>query len=114
LQKIFSMIGLAQKAGQVSAGTMAARSSLLRMKAYLLIMSCDISENTRESLISLCKKRKVPWINLGNKFELGTSVGKAYRVALTINEPGMANSIIELLKSRGEGLNSTGVVEWPK
>ncbi len=114
MQKIFSMIGFAQKAGKVSAGTMAARSSLLRLKANLLIMSYDISENTRESLISLCKKRKVPWIILGNKFELGTSVGKAYRVALTINEPGMANSIIELLKSRGEGLNSTGVVEWPK
>lgn len=98
----------------MSAGTMAARSSLLKQKACLLIMSCDISENTRESLISLCKKRKAPWVILGNKFELGTSVGKAYRVALTINEPGMAKSIIELLKSRGEGLNSTGVVEWPK
>ncbi len=114
MQKIYSMIGFAQKAGKISSGTMAVRSSLLRRRAYFLIMSCDISENTRESLITVCKKQKIPWVTLGNKFELGTSAGKAYRVAVTINEPGMANSIMELLKSRGEGLNSTGVVEWPK
>jgi ribosomal protein L7Ae-like RNA K-turn-binding protein len=114
LQKIFSMIGFAQKAGKISSGTMAARSSLIRQRAYLLIMSYDISENTRESLVTVCKKQKIPWVTLGNKFELGTSAGKAYRVAVTINDPGMANSIIELLQSRGEELNSTGVVEWPK
>ena len=114
MQKIYSMIGFAQKAGKISSGTMAARSSLTRKRAYLLVMSCDISENTQKSLITVCMKQKIPWITLGNKFELGASAGKAYRVAVTINEPGMANSIIELVKSRGEGLNSTGVVEWPK
>ena len=114
MRKIYSMIGFAQRAGKISSGTMAARSSLFRRRAYLLIMSCDISENTRESLITVCKKQKIPWVTLGDKFELGTSVGKVYRVAVTINEPGMANSIMELQKSRGEGLNSTGVVEWPK
>ena len=114
MKKIYSRIGLAQKAGKVSSGTMAARSGLLRNRACLLIMSSDISDNTRESLITACKKQKVPWMVLGNKFELGTCVGKAYRVAVTINEQGIADSIIELVKSRGEGLNSTGVVEWPK
>ena len=114
MQRIYNMIGLAQRAGKVSSGTMAARSSLLRQRAYLLIMSSDISDNTRESLITVCKKQKIPWMIQGNKFELGTSLGKAYRVAVTINDPGMANSIIKLLKSREEGLNSTGVVEWPK
>jgi ribosomal protein L7Ae-like RNA K-turn-binding protein len=114
LRKIYSRIGIAQKAGKVSSGTMAARSSILRNRACLVIMSADISNNTRESLITACQKQKIPWIVLGNKFELGTCVGKAYRVAVTINEQGIADSIIELVKSRGEGLNSTGVVEWPK
>jgi ribosomal protein L7Ae-like RNA K-turn-binding protein len=114
LQKIYNMIGFAQKAGKVSSGTTAVKSGLHRQQAYLLIMSCDISENTRESLATVCKRQKVPWIILGNKYDLGTSVGKAYRVAVTINEPGMASHIIELMKSRGEGLNSTGVVEWPE
>lgn len=114
MRKIYSRIGIAQKAGKVSSGTMAARSSILRNRACLVIMSADISNNTRESLITACQKQKIPWIVLGNKFELGTCVGKAYRVAVTINEQGIADSIIELVKSRGEGLNSTGVVEWPK
>lgn len=113
LNRIYSRIGLAQKAGKVSSGALAVRSSLLN-RACLLVMSSDISENTRDSLISISQKQKVPWIILGSKYELGTSVGKAYRVALTINDQGMADSIIKLLESRGEGLNSTGVVEWPK
>lgn len=107
------MIGFAQRAGKVSSGTLAVSSSLLS-RACLLVMSNDISENTRESLVNASKKQKVPWIILGNKYELGTSVGKAYRVALTINDQGMADSIIKLLESRGEGLNTTGVVEWSK
>lgn len=113
MKRIYSMIGFAQRAGKVSSGTLAVRSSLLS-RACLLVMSSDISENTRDSLINASKKQKIPWITLGSKYELGTSVGKAYRVALTINDQGMTDSIIKLLKSRGEGLNSTGVVEWPK
>lgn len=113
MQRIYSLIGFAQKAGKVSSGTLAVRSSLLK-RACLLIMSKDISENTRESLIHASEKHKVPWMVLGTKFELGTSVGKAYRVAVTINDQGLADSIIKLMESRGERLNSTGVVEWPK
>lgn len=113
MKKIYSMIGLAQKAGKVSSGTLAVRSSLLN-RACLLVMSCDIAGNTKDTLINASKRQKIPWITLGTKYELGTSVGKAYRVALTINDQGMADSIINLFKSRGEGLNSTGVVEWPK
>lgn len=109
LQKIYSLIGFAQKAGKVSSGTLAVRSSLLK-RACLLIMSNDISGNTRESLIRISEKHKVPWMVLGTKYELGTSVGKAYRVAVTINDQGLADSIIKLMESRGERLNSTGVV----
>jgi ribosomal protein L7Ae-like RNA K-turn-binding protein len=113
LKKIYSMLGFAQKAGKLSSGTLVVRSSL-HSKACLLIMSNDISENTKELLTATSKKRKVPWIVLGNKFELGNSIGKAYRVAVTINDPGIADSIIKLTESQGEGLNSVGVVEWPK
>jgi len=114
LKKIFSMIGFAQKAGKVSSGSLAVKTSLLRRKAYLLVMSNDISEKTKESLISSCVKLKIPWTILGNKYELGTCVGKAYRVAIAINDRGLAETIMNLVKSTGEDGKSTGVVEWPK
>lgn len=114
MRKVYSIIGFAQKAGKVSSGTLAAKTSILSNRAYLLIMSNDISEKTKETLILNCKKRKIPWIVLGDKYELGTCVGKAYRVSVTINDQGMAKSILTTVRSDGEETNSMGVVEWPK
>lgn len=114
MRKIYSFIGFAQKAGKISAGTLAARTSLIRKRARLLIMSTDISTSTRESLISLCTRNQIPWVEFGDKYNLGTAVGKAYRVAMTINDAGMARTILDCLEAAGEDTTSTGVVQWPK
>lgn len=100
MKKVYSMIGFAQKAGKVSSGASAARTSLLRRKANLLIMSNDISDNSKESLVKSCEKKNVPWIIVGSKYELGTCVGKAYRVAVSINDPGMATAIIDTMSKK--------------
>ncbi len=114
MRKIYSMIGLAQRAGKISSGTLAAKTSLLRGRACLLIMSNDISEKTKEALVSGCTKRGIPWLVLGNKYNLGNCVGKAYRVTIAVNDQVMAEAIISLFKSMGEEVENTGVVEWPK
>lgn len=114
MKKVYNLIGIAQRAGKVSSGTMAAKTSLLRRRAFLLIMSKDISINSRESLESSCTKQKIPWIMLGNKYDLGTSMGKAYRVAVTINDRGMAEAILDTLKAGEKEAESMGVVEWQK
>ncbi|MDD2620104.1 MAG: ribosomal L7Ae/L30e/S12e/Gadd45 family protein [Syntrophomonadaceae bacterium] len=114
MKNVYSMIGFAQKAGKASSGAQAAKTSLLRRRAYLLIISNDIAENTKSSLLASCEKQKIPWLVLSDKYSLGTCVGKAYRVAVTINDSGMAQTIIEAVKSKGEELKTMGVVEWPK
>lgn len=114
MRKVYNIIGLGQKAGKISAGTLAARTSLIRKRACLLILSADISDSTRDSLVSLCKRQKIPWVEIGNKYDLGTAVGKAYRVALTINDPGMAKTMIDYLETARDDTTSTGVVQWPK
>ncbi|MEA1960019.1 MAG: ribosomal L7Ae/L30e/S12e/Gadd45 family protein [Bacillota bacterium] len=114
MKKVYNLIGLAHRAGKVSAGTMAAKTSLQRKRAYLLIMSKDISENSRDMIASTSEKQKIPWIVLGDKYELGTSVGKAYRVAVTVNDAGMAKAIVDALEAVGEVEKSMGVVEWSK
>lgn len=114
MKKVYNLIGLAQRSGNASTGTMAAKTSLLRRRARILLMSEDISANTRESLVSTCIKQKVPWLILGNKYELGASVGKAYRVAVTVNDEGITKAIMSALELLGEEAKSMGVVEWPK
>jgi ribosomal protein L7Ae-like RNA K-turn-binding protein len=102
MNRAFSLIGFAQKAGHVSSGTMAAKTSLLRKRARVLIMSCDIAENTKESLLAICGRQQIPWIYLGSKHELGVSVGKAYRVALTVNDKGLAEAILNAVRADNE------------
>ncbi len=114
MQKVYNIIGLAQKAGKVSAGTLATRTSLIRKRASLLIISADISPATKDSLVSLCRRQKIPWVELGDKYNLGTAVGKAYRVALTINDSGMAKKMLDSIEIARNETTSTGVVQWPK
>lgn len=111
---VYQMIGIAKKAGKVSAGTMAAKTSLLRKRACLLIMSTDISDKTRESLVTTCQKYNIPWLMMGDKYRLGTSVGKAYRVAVTINDSEFAEAILASLEAAGDEANFMGVVRWQK
>lgn len=107
------MLGLAQRAGKVSAGTDAAKSSLIKHKAYLLLLSNDIAENSKEMLINISQKTNIPWVILGNKYDLGSSVGKAYRVAITVNDESMATALLAAISEEGKK-ETMGVVEWPK
>lgn len=81
----------------------------------MLIMSRDISEKTKDELVSSSQKRDIPWLMLGDKYQLGAHVGKAYRVALTINDRGFAHAILKVLDElEVEQANDMGVVEWQK
>ena len=114
MKKVYNLLGIAQRAGKLSAGTMAAKNSLMRRRAVLLIISEDIAENSREELLNCSNRQGIPTITFGNKYDLGTALGKAYRVAITINEAGMAQAILDELAESGAEIKSMGVVEWPK
>ncbi len=114
MRKVYNLIGIAQRGGKVSSGNTAAEKSLLGQQACLLIMSEDIAINSRDVLQRICERQRIPWFILGSKFELGNSVGKPYRVALTINDAGLAQAIIKAVKSVYIEAKTTGVVEWPK
>lgn len=112
MKQIFGLLGLAARAGKVSSGTMAAKSSIMSRRAYLLVISEDIAPASKESLLSGCQKAKTPWITVGDKYELGNSVGKAYRVAVTVNDEGIAGALLKRLQA--EEAKSVGVDEWQK
>jgi len=50
MNKIMNLIGLAQKAGKLSNGTESVKNSLTKGKAFLLVISNDIAENTRQQI----------------------------------------------------------------
>ncbi|NLN87011.1 MAG: 50S ribosomal protein L7ae [Syntrophomonadaceae bacterium] len=99
MRKAYDLIGIAQRAGKATSGTMAVQRSLKGSRACLLIISEDVSENTREVLVRASHKHQVPHIILGDSHVLGHSIGKPFRVALTIDDSGLADAIVKAVKS---------------
>lgn len=114
MKNVYDLIGIAQRAGKVSSGTTAVQHSLSGRRAKLLLISADAAPNSRDSIMSLSRKYKVPCITMGDRYDLGHSLGKSFRVALTINDSGLADAILKAAKSADIEANTTGVVEWPK
>ena len=114
MRKVYNLIGIARRAGKATSGTMAVQRSLKRGQARLLIISEDVSLNTREVLLKASHMHEVPYIMLGNSQELGQSIGKSVRVALTIDDSGLAAAIIKAVESADTEAKTTGVVQWPK
>lgn len=98
LNKIYSMLGLAMKAGKVVSGEFATDKSVKSGKAWLAIVSEDASDNTKKMFSNMCEFYKVPKIFFGTKEELGHAIGKAMRSSLAITDENFAKSIVKYLE----------------
>jgi len=107
--QLLQLLGLAARAGQVTSGTEAVKNSILRKKAYLLIFSTDIADNSHQDLKSACERSGVPWIYKGDKYELGKAVGKPYRVAVAVTDAKFAQRIVSELQAGEESTTIMGV-----
>ena len=93
MNKIYSMLGLAMKAGKLVSGEFATDKSVKSGKARLVIVSEDASDNTKKMFSNMCEFYKVPKYFFGTKEELGHAIGKAMRSSLAITDENFAKSI---------------------
>lgn len=93
VNKVYSMIGLAEKAGNIVSGEFSTEKAIKSGKACLVIIASDASENTRKHFSDMCAYRNIPICIYGNKEELGRAIGKEVRVNLAVTNKGMADSI---------------------
>lgn len=109
VNKIYSMIGLAEKAGKVESGEFSTEKAIKGRKAHLVILASDASENTRKHFSDMCAYRNIRLCVYGSKEELGHALGKEMRANLAITDKGFADSIwkrieeSESLELRTEG-----------
>ena len=92
-EKIYRLIGLARRAGRLSAGETAAMADVKAGKAYLVIVAGDASANTAKLFKDKCAYRSVPLIRFGEKEELGKATGKAAISVIALTDEGFAKSI---------------------
>lgn len=91
------MIGLAARAGKVSAGEFTAERSISAGKASLCILADDSSDNTKKHFRDMCSYRKIRILEgVAEKEQLGHMIGKKDRAVITIDNEGFSKTIIKI------------------
>lgn len=100
--RIFSMIGLAMKAGYVQSGEFCTEKAVKSGNASLVIVSAEASENTKKKFSNMCSYYGVPIYFFGTKEEMGHYIGKEMRASIAITDEGFSKSIITKFDSINE------------
>ena len=93
LNKVMSLVSLAQKAGKVTSGEFSVEKSVKTGHSFLVLVADDSSENTKKMFSNMCEYYDVPIYFLSDKENLGHFIGKEFRASVSINDEGFANSI---------------------
>lgn len=95
--RIFSLFGLATKAGKVTSGEFSTEKSVKDCRSHLVVIASDASDNTKKMFRNMCSYYKVPIYYFATKAEIGHAIGKEMRASLSVNDEGFAKSLIKLL-----------------
>lgn len=97
MNRAYSMIGLANKAGKLVSGEDAVRNSIRSGKAKLVILAEDASGNTKKRFSNSAAFYNIALVTWGLKEELGSCIGKSERSVIGITDDNFSKSIKEKL-----------------
>lgn len=97
MNKVYSMISLANKAGKLVTGEDSVRNSIRGGRMKLIIVSEDASGNTKKRIGNSSAFYNVPCIIWGMKDEFGNCIGKSARSVLGITDENFSNGIRDKL-----------------
>lgn len=97
--RLFSNLGLAQKAGKIVSGEFATEKAVKSYMAAMVIVAEDASDNTKKKMTNMTNYYKVPLYMFGTKDELGHCIGKEYRSMLAVLDTGFAKSFEKQIRN---------------
>ena len=83
------------KAGKLVSGEYLVEKAVKEMKACLVVIAEDASDNTKKHFSDMCRYRNIPIRFFGAKEEIGRTIGKAYRASIAVTDEGFAKSILK-------------------
>ena len=98
LQKIEGLLGMAQRAGKIVSGELAARKAIASGQAAVAIVAGDASERTKETLRQEAGAKQIPVYDLFTKEMLGRCLGKEYRAVAALLDKGFAKTLAEKVR----------------
>ena len=97
MDRIYSMLGLAARAGKVKSGMFQTEEAIRDGSACLVIMAEDAGDNSAKTLRDKCSYYEVPLAVYGNSDALGHAIGKENRVCAAVIDSGFSVSIRKLM-----------------
>lgn len=97
--RIFSMIGLATKAGKTASGEFSVEKKIKSGYAWLVIVAEDASDNTKKKFKNMCTYYETPIYFYGSKDDLGRAMGKEYRSSMAVLDENFAKAVKEQLET---------------
>ncbi|MBE5860509.1 MAG: 50S ribosomal protein L7ae [Butyrivibrio sp.] len=97
-EKIYSLLGLCQKAGKLVSGEFSVENAIKSGTALVVLISLDASENTKKKFHDKCDFYNVKVADFGSKEKLGHAIGKEVRTSVAVTDAGFAKSLCEKLE----------------
>lgn len=106
IQKLRSMLGIAEKSGKLKSGNYQVEESVKEGKAFLVLVAKDSSKRTLKAYQDMCSFYETPIYIDGSIDEISQSIGKTNRAAVCVNDPGLGDALRKLIeedmKTEGE------------
>lgn len=96
--KVATMIGFAKRSGNLANGFTAVSIHLKKRKAKLVIVSEDISEDSKRKIVNLCKAAGTTYYAHGTRDEIGRAIGRDESTVIAILDKKFAKIVEENLR----------------
>lgn len=109
-EKVYEAVEVAKDSGKISRGVNETTKAVERGIAKLVVMAEDVTpEEILMHLPVLCEEKKVPYISVPSKMELGKASGiEVPTSSIAISEAGDAKKLISDITGEAEGLKGGG------
>lgn len=98
IDKFLNFLGLCKKSGNVLEGYNKCEAYIEYKKIYLLILSKDVSENTRQKFIKISIEKNIEVLEKYSKEQLGNSIGLKEINVIGITDFNFSKKLLELSK----------------
>ena len=95
MDSLLQMLGIAKKAGKVTTGEFLCEKAIKSGESVLVIISEDISKNSKKTVTNLCVHYGVQYIEYANMELLGKYTGGQDRAVVSVNDEGFAAAILK-------------------
>ncbi len=111
MDKIYTLLGFAQKAGKVRTGEEVIAGAIGKKSAALLLVAHDSPDDIKRKMAALGKARIIPVYLWADKATIGIAIGKSPRNAVLVMDRQMAVEMLNHIDTK-EGLFKNETEIW--